>query len=342
MESSIEIGSVLFVAFILSVIMTGLTRRYSIRKKILDVPNERSSHLIPTPRGGGLAIISVFLLATIWLGLTKNIDIYFMIALVGGGFLVAAMGYYDDLYNAKARIRICVHFMAATWGLYWLGGFPALDLGTWKLILNWQGPLLALVGIVWCINLYNFMDGIDGLAGMQGFFISFSGSLALYYIGDHQLGFLLAFLAAALLGFTIWNWPPAKIFLGDVGSGFLGYVFAIVAIFTANQQLLPVSFWVILLGVFLCDATFTLIYRGFTGQKWYAAHREHAYQKLILLGASHKQITLSIFIFNLFIIFPLSLSTILWPKQGFWLLSVSIITLFIIWYQIRMRSIHNR
>lgn len=335
MESSIEVGSVLFAAFIISVMMTGFTREYSIRKKIMDVPNERSSHLIPTPRGGGLAVIVVFLLACLWLGLSGNIDKHLMWAIVGGGVLVATMGYLDDMYTIKVRYRICVHFLAALWALYWLDGFPVLDFGTWRFILNWQGSLIALIGIVWCINLYNFMDGIDGLAGMQGFFISLASSLALYYLGAHQLGFLLAFLAAALCGFTVWNWPPAKIFLGDVGSGFLGFVFSVIAVYTANQHLLSVNFWLIILSVFICDATFTLIYRACVGQKWYRAHREHAYQRLTLLGLSHKQITVGIFIFNVVILYPLSIATLYWPSQGFWMMSMSMIGLLLMWFSIR-------
>jgi len=338
MESSIEVGSVLFAAFIISVMMTGFTRKYSLRKKIMDVPNERSSHLIPTPRGGGVAVILVFLLATLWLGFSGNIDRNLTFALIGGGLLVAVMGYFDDVYTIKIRYRIGMHFLAALWALYWLDGFPVLDFGTWKFILNWEGSFIALIGIVWCINLYNFMDGIDGLAGMQGFFISLASSLTLYYLGAHQLGFLLAFLAAALSGFTVWNWPPAKIFLGDVGSGFLGFVFSVIAIYTANHHLLSINFWLIILSVFICDATFTLIYRALTGQRWYAAHREHAYQRLILMGLSHQQITVGIFILNISILFPLSLASLYWPNQGFWLMSISIFGLLLIWFSIRNLS----
>lgn len=339
MESSIEVGSVLFAAFLISVMMTGFARKYSIRKKILDIPNERSSHLIPTPRGGGLAVILVFLLATLWLGINGNIDFNLMIALEGGGLLVAGMGYLDDMYSIKARYRIFMHFIAGMWALYWLNGFAIIDFGTWKFVLSWQGSLIALIGIVWCINLYNFMDGIDGLAGMQGFFISLASCLALYYLGAHQLGFLLAFLAAALCGFTVWNWPPAKIFLGDVGSGFLGFVFAVIAIYTANQHLLSINFWLIILSVFICDATFTLIYRLLTGQRFYAAHREHAYQRLILLGLSHRQITISIFILNMLILYPLSLATLYWPNEGFWLMLINTLSLLLIWISIRNLSI---
>lgn len=338
MESSIEVGSVLFAAFLISAMITGFTRKYSIHKKIMDVPNERSSHFIPTPRGGGVAVVFVFLLATICLKLCGNIDYNLTLALVGGGSLVSLMGYLDDVYSLKARYRIVIHFLAALWALYWLKGLPVLDFGTWRFILNGQGSFIALLGIVWCINLYNFMDGIDGLAGMQGFFISVASSLTLYYLGAHQLGFLLAFLAAALSGFTVWNWPPAKIFLGDVGSGFLGFVFAVLAIYTANQHLLPLNFWLIILSIFICDATFTLVYRAFTGQKWYSAHKEHAYQRLISLGLSHKQITVGIFALNTTILFPLSLASIYWQAQGFWLMGINVLCLLLIWLSIKNLS----
>jgi Fuc2NAc and GlcNAc transferase len=315
--------------------LTALTRDIALRKNILDIPNARSSHAIPTPRGGGIAIVLTFTFCVLVMAHLGYLHKPFALALAGGGLAIAAIGYADDIYHVRNLARISVHFAAAAWAVLWLHGFPHLNLGAWKFSLHAQGSVLAVLGIVWSINLYNFMDGIDGLAGGEGLFIALAGSIALYLAHDTNTAFLLYLLAAAIAGFTAFNWPPAKIFLGDTGSGFLGYVFAVVALQTANHGTLTLVFWVIVMAIFICDATFTLCYRALRGQKWYAAHREHAYQHLIAWGASHKQVTSGLMLVNFFIILPLALGAIYWPWQSFWFLSALIISLFISWLVVK-------
>src|SRR5579862_417503 len=334
-DSYMEIILTCLFVFILSTFITYLVRFLAIHKNILDIPNERSSHEIPTPRGGGIAIVICFNLSLIWFAIMGMISLNFVCALVGGGILIALIGYYDDIYSVKARTRIIVHLLAALWAVYWIGGFSTLDLGTWKFVLHGKGLFLAVIGIVWCINLYNFMDGIDGLAGSEGLFVASASAVAFWFLHDFNLLLTTCLLAAAIAGFTIWNWPPAKIFLGDVGSGFLGYVFSVLAIYSANQHLLPINFWLILLSVFLCDATFTVIVRALQGKSWYLAHREHAYQNLILRGISHKQTTLGILALNACILLPLAFATLYWPSQSFWLMISAITGLLLIWISIK-------
>ena len=183
------------------------------------------------------------------------------------------------------------------------------------------------------------MDGIDGLAGSEGIFIALASGMALGWLGSYHVAIIAWLLAASISGFTLWNWPPAKIFLGDVGSGYLGFIFAVFGLYTVNKNFLPITFWCIILAVFLWDATFTLIYRMLQGKKWYSAHREHAYQHVVSLGASHKKTTLSILIINFCILLPIAFGIIYWPMQSIWLMASSILGLWLLWAWIKSRPI---
>lgn len=326
----------LVLIFLFSLLMTAWLRRYAIRKNILDIPNQRSSHVIPTPRGGGVAIVASFACALIFLAYKNIIAVNVLCALLGGGLGIAAIGYADDLYKLPTLWRFLSHIAVAAWAVYWLNGFSNLDLGAWRFSLPHAGFFVAVFAIVWCTNLYNFMDGIDGLAGSEGLFVALAASAALWLTGEPNTAIMLLFLAASIAGFTYFNWPPAKIFMGDAGSGFLGYIFSVLALHTANSGKLPIIFWFIVLGIFICDATFTLLYRMLQGKKWYAAHREHAYQQLISRGASHSQVTLSILTMNVLLVSPLAFFTLFEPHQGFWLMTGLLMFLFLIWFSIKI------
>lgn len=323
------------IVFAFSALMTWVARLYAIHKAILDIPNERSSHQIPTPRAGGLGIILTFILSLVWLGWFNLLDQKLVVALFGGGLAVAAIGFCDDVYHVKPRWRILVHILAALWAVYWIGGFSSVDIGEWHFPLHWLGAFLAVFAIVWCINFYNFMDGIDGLAGTEGIFVSLVSGLFLWGSGHFLLAILMWFLAAANAGFIVWNWSPAKIFLGDAGSGFLGFVFGTIGLYTANQGFLEIAFWWILLAVFLCDATFTLLKRICQGKRWYSAHREHAYQDLISQGANHRQVTLGVQAINCCILLPMAYLAYRVPFLSIWLVGMSTVILALIWLWIK-------
>jgi Fuc2NAc and GlcNAc transferase len=321
--------------FLISLLLTWLSRRYAIRKNILDIPNQRSNHQVPTPRGGGIAIVVSFLTVVVIMAATDKMGHSLAYALLGGGIAIAGVGYADDVYRVSTRLRFGVHLLVALWAVYWLNGFPVVDLGTWQFNLNVWGDLLAVIGVIWIINLYNFMDGIDGLAGSEGFFIALAGSVALAMVQGPDCALLLLFFASAIAGFTLVNWPPAKIFMGDVGSGFIGFVFAVIAIHTANIHALSIVYWLIIMAVFVCDATFTVLYRMLKGERWYAAHRDHAYQNLIAQGASHERVTLAILVLNIAVIMPLAMLAFIYPEQAFWLMTATMAGLFILWYSIK-------
>ena len=271
--------------------LTGAVRRYALARAVLDVPNHRSLHERPVPRGGGLAIAAVILGGTAALGAAGWIAPSLALAVGVGGAAIAAVGWADDHAHVPARWRALVHFAAAAWAVWWLGGFPALRVGAGSLPLGFAGTVLAAVGVVWLTNLYNFMDGIDGIAGGEALVAGAVGGALLWMDGERGLGALALLTAASALGFLAWNWAPARIFMGDVGSGLLGFVFAVLALASERAGSLPLLAWMLLLGVFVFDATATLVRRVLRGERFYDAHRSHAYQRAVQAVGSHARVS---------------------------------------------------
>jgi Fuc2NAc and GlcNAc transferase len=296
----------------ISVALTAGLRAYALAHSVLDVPNDRSSHSTPTPRGGGVAIVIAFLFGVLVLWINGTIPAASAIALMGSGTVVALAGFLDDHGHIAARWRLLIHFFAAAWALYWMGGAPLLYVPGGAIDLGWVGIGLCTLYLVWMLNLYNFMDGIDGIAGVEAVSVSAcAGILGLWVFPASPVTMaptaLLAFLlAAAALGFLVWNFPPAKIFMGDAGSGFLGLTLGVLSLLSAWQA--PVLFWcwVILLGVFVVDATVTLFRRLARRKKLYEAHRSHAYQYASRKLGAHKPVTVAIAVINILWLFPLA------------------------------------
>jgi Fuc2NAc and GlcNAc transferase len=281
-------------AFCVSYFLTLVVHRYALRHSMIDIPNQRSSHSIPTPRGGGIAIVWTWFTTLAVLLALGRLDLGVGLALLGGGGAVALVGWLDDRYGLSAVLRACVHLGAAAWTVWALGGLSSLNLGVGVLDFGWSGAVLAVFGIAWLTNLFNFMDGIDGLAGSEAVSVGLVGGGLLAVSGHEGLSLAALALAAAAGGFLVWNWPPAKIFMGDVGSGLLGYGFGTLALASERVGAVPVALWMILLGVFIVDATATLFRRMLGGEQWYQAHRSHAYQRAVQSGYSHRQVTLGV------------------------------------------------
>lgn len=270
--------------------LTGLVRRVAIARSVLDLPNERSLHRVPTPRAGGLAIAIVVLGVTLWLGVRAELPWRTVIGLIGGSTLVAAVGWVDDLRSLPNSVRAIAQVTAAAWFLAWTGGLDTLRVGNDPVSVGAVGTTLALVGLVWSINLYNFMDGIDGIAGGQAVVAAGFAAVLLAEVMP-GLSLLSATIGGASLGFLVWNWSPARIFMGDVGSGLLGFLFAALALLSERGGGPPLISWVLFGGVFIFDATVTLVRRMATGERWYAAHKSHAYQRAVRSGWSHAQVS---------------------------------------------------
>jgi Fuc2NAc and GlcNAc transferase len=318
-------------AFLFSALLTGVARRLAVSGGVLDVPNARSSHEAPTPRGGGAAIVLSTVASWIALGLMGVAQSYIVIALSGGGIAIAVVGLLDDRFRISAGVRLSVHFAAALWALVWLKGLPTIQFGEHFINLGWGGYLLGALGIVWTLNLFNFMDGIDGIAASEAIFVACGGIvLGLANNGRHvHPGIGLAFIAACC-GFLLWNWPPARIFMGDVGSGFLGYVIAVLALIDAHESALALLIWLILGGVFFVDATVTLARRLMKGEQLYVAHRTHAYQCLARRWGSHRRVTLAVLAVNVFWLLPMALFAARFPSHAPLFLAAALTPLIVI------------
>ncbi|MDN5091660.1 MraY family glycosyltransferase [Aliarcobacter butzleri] len=271
------------ILLLISFLLTYFIKNYMIKKSLVASVNERSSHTVPTPHGGGIAIAITWFIGLFYLYFIGQIENNLFYALLFGA-VISIVSFFDDIYELSPKLRLIIQAIVAIGGLYFLGGFETLTFG----IFDIQNPIFtnifAFFMIIWFINLYNFLDGINGYAGSEAVFLSLAGFIL--FGGNHFL-----VLAVAVLGFLYWNWNKAKIFMGDVGSTLLGYNVAIFTIYYANQE--PTNFWIwiILFGVYWFDATLTLIRRKLNKERLSQAHKKHAYQRLTRAGWSHYKVT---------------------------------------------------
>lgn len=285
-------------ALLASLLLSRAVLRYAVAQSLLDLPNERSLHTTPTPRGGGLGMVLIALGGLTLLASAGEIDVATGAALVGGGGLIALVGWIDDRRGLPARVRLACQALAAIWAVAWLGGMPALAFGTGSAQLGIAGSVIATLAIIWAINFYNFMDGIDGLAAAEAASAGLAAA-ALLASKHSPLAAAAVIVAGAAAGFLPWNWERARIFMGDVGSGFLGFMFATLALASENSGALPTLVWLLLLAVFFADATVTLFRRIFRREPWYAPHRGHAYQRVVQGGWTHARVTGVVLMLNL-------------------------------------------
>lgn len=320
---------------LLALVLTWVLRRYALARSLLDIPNARSSHNLPTPRGGGVAIVLSFLLAlAIIVG--ERAQVWpSVLGLGGAGVIIAVLGFLDDHGHIAARWRLLGHFSASIWGLYWLGGLPPFELFGATFDLGWAGHVLTLFYLVWMLNLYNFMDGIDGIASIEAICVCL-GACLIYALSGHE-GLIAPplLLAAAVAGFLFWNFPPARIFMGDAGSGFLGIILALLSLQAAWAEPSLLWSWLILLGVFIVDATTTLLRRLIRGEKVYEAHRSHAYQFASRRFGRHLPVTVTVAAINGFWLLPLALSVGVWGLDGATILVLAYVPLVALAFKFR-------
>ncbi len=304
--------------FSISLVLTFLIKQIALNKSFLAQVTERSSHTAPTPHGGGIAIAMTWFMGLIYLFTCKEIEASLFYALMCGSVL-ALVSYVDDLYELSPRLRLLVQAFVSTVGLYALGGLERIDFGFWVLENPLVTNVLAFLGIMWFINLYNFLDGIDGYAGSEAIFLALAGWLL--FGGDHFL-----VLVASVAGFLVWNWHRAKIFMGDVGSTLLGYTVAIFALYYQNHGV-SLFVWIILFGLFWFDATLTLIRRYKNREKLSQAHRKHAYQRLVQSGLAHDCVVFYALGINLVLVI-LGYSAFIQPSNVMGYLMVAVLVLY--------------
>ncbi|NER59538.1 glycosyltransferase family 4 protein [Pseudomonas sp. MAFF212428] len=301
---------------LVSLVLTAGLRRYAIARSLIDVPNMRSSHCVPTPRGGGVSIVMSFLLSLLVLAVFGSEAPSVLIALGGAGALIALLGFMDDHDFVSVRWRLLAHFVAAAWLLGWLGGIPPLVVFGVPVDLGWLGVPLGLLYLVWMLNLYNFMDGIDGIASVEAITVCLGMCLVYALGGAAHLSVLALLLSMSVAGFLVWNFPPARIFMGDAGSGFLGIILAGMSLQAAWSSQAFFWCWLIMLGGFIVDATLTLVRRLARGDKVHVAHRSHAYQFAAREYGRHLPVTLGMAALNVFWLLPIAVCVVLLDLDG--------------------------
>lgn len=282
---------VLAVVFAVSAALVALVRLAAPKLGLIDVPNARSSHVRPTPRGGGIGIVVAILAWFAWAWGAGKLDPTFAVGVGGGGFVVATVGLLDDRIGLRNSVRIVLWLVAAAWASAWTGGLTVLDIGFASWPLGWIGAVISTLGLVWFLNICNFMDGIDGMAGSATIIAGVVGCLLLVDADLGELAGVMAALAAASAGFLIWNLPPARVFLGDVGSGFVGFLFGAVVVASSSSGRLPLPLWGIVFVVYLADANFTMLRKAARREAWWLAHRTYGYQLLAIAWGSHGRVT---------------------------------------------------
>ena len=318
----------LFLSFIATVVGVKMYKLFSINQEIVAKPNFRNLHLIPTPRGGGIVFSLVFLIsvfiAVTWLSL--HIKESLILTLLCGGLIASIFGFIDDIVDVKAKKKFIVQSILAVFILFIFGWQPLLNLIWAPTLINLGISWFALL---WLMNVFNFMDGSDGMLASGTIFFCLASVLSLYLFGgDLSLILVFGFLAVSCIGFLLYNFPPASIFMGDSGSLFLGFFFSALITLTVTSGEMSIWTWLIMLAYFLGDTTTTSILRIFLVKRWYGVHRSHAYQNLVRIGGSHLTVLFGISLYHILWLLPLVIFSVLLPTfapLGFFLAYIPVI-----------------
>ena len=303
-------------SFAASVGLTWVLRGWLERRRVLDAPNERSLHQRSTVTGGGVAVASVLIVLWLLLAVAGRKPAPELLIPIAALTLV---GLLDDIYNITwlpkltLQISVAVAFAAAA------GPLPHLEMFGFAVYSTWLATAFAVFWMVAFVTIYNFMDGIDGLAGGYGAVCACVLGLWFVLFGGFELGLFLYGVMAACLGFLIWNWSPARIFLGDAGSMMIGGTLAAASIIGQRDYDMPLGGFLLLFAVFIGDTTYTLIRRAVRGERLWRAHREHLYQRAVQSGLPHSYVTGKVLLISVIIALPASLEIgrvdprLLWP-----------------------------
>ena len=302
---------------LLSFVLTFLIKQFALRNKLFDIPNVRSLHDRPTPKGGGVAIVLTWYIgiSILWFCGVIELSLYFALMT---GIILAIVSLIDDISGLKPSIRLIVHFLTAIIAFYFLEGLRPLVLPEIHFNYNYFVYPIAIIGMVWFINLFNFMDGVDGFASVEVITIC----LVLFVM---SWNFSTILLIACVSGFLYWNWPKAKIFMGDVGSTQLGFILVVMGIYFHNIYKFSILNWIMLSSPFWFDATLTLYRRWRNREKLSEAHRKHVYQRIVQSGFSHLQVNIWLIAINCFVL----LMILIYREYKFLQIPLFFLTLFL-------------
>lgn len=303
-------------------VLTGLVIRFAPKLKLVHEPNDRSSHHQLIPHGGGISIVISTVCFTMWLIFRDEERHIAYWASVGLSLIVAAKGLIDDIIHLSAILRLIIQTLVSSALILTLYTLPIDGLEPINVLPMWLSLMVVSFAVVWWLNLFNFMDGVDGLAGSQAVFM-LGGAACLIFIvhpsaSSTTVWAWMVCLSAATFGFLLYNWSPAQIFLGDIGSLFLAFMIMFLALLTISLHWMNYASWIILAALFVVDATVTLLRRIVIGENWMTAHRSHAYQNLSRHWKSHRKVTLLFISVNSFWLFPLAYLSLIFPLESIW------------------------
>ncbi len=327
------------VSALIAWLFTGLIIRFATRLGLVHEPNSRSSHHELTPHAGGIGIVISTVCFTLWLVWKDEGSHFAYWAAIGLSLIVAIKGLVDDFIHLPALLRILIQTFVSSALILTLYTLPIKGLEPIDGFPFWISFIIVSFAGVWWLNLFNFMDGIDGLAASQAIFM-LAGASGLIFIVHPDVStttvwLWMVCLASATFGFLLFNWSPAKIFLGDTGSMFLAFMIMFLALLTISLQWMNYASWIILAALFVVDATVTLLRRMSTGQRWMVAHRTHAYQNLSRHWQAHHKVTLLFIGINVCWLFPLALLALLYPLKSIWFAFLAYMPLIVIVYTLK-------
>ena len=326
-------------SFALVAVLSAGVIRYGPRFGLLDTPVARSAHVAPKPLGGGAALAAPYFLCVIWFVASAAIS-ESALAYLGCLFIVV-LGFSDDRWQLSSKVRLPVQFIVSLAAVRAIG-VDSVDFGFFSLSEPLTLSLLAVLSLVWLCNLTNFMDGIDGIAASQLLVTSLSCVVLLVELdaaagesGEHDVVLTLSVvLAASAAGFLLWNWSPASLFMGDAGSGFIGFALGLLALESLVTQRMAVWSWVLLLGVFIADTAVTLLVRIIRGERWYEGHSQHAYQILSRRLNSHPRVVGGVILINICWLLPLAWVAGILPHYGVLFATIGLAPLLLCCYRL--------
>lgn len=301
---------------IISILGYTLYKSLAIKNNFFANPNFRTLHQIPIPTGAGVVFSSICIACFFLEYINGNVDkSLYLILLIGGVFSVIT-GFIDDIVGLSASKKLLAQLFLSSLSIFCLDGSSILNISFFP---DWVNVVICWVGLLWLINLYNFMDGIDGLAASGGLFFCIS-AMALIFLSQHiqdEVFLPLTLVATCLSTFLLFNFPKASLFMGDSGSIFLGFFFGVIIVYTVNEGTISIFTWLILFGYFAGDTTTTTITRMLIVKKWYGAHRSNAYQNIARIYGSHVKILSIILTYKVLWLFPLAILSIVYPDYIF-------------------------
>ena len=287
-------------------------------------PGERQSHAIATPTGGGLGLIFSIIVTALCLQLILPLPGFWWQNMLPGILLLAVVGWRDDKIPVSSLVRLLVQLAVSLWllGFGW-SQFSLIGVALF---------ICTIVAMVWLMNLYNFMDGSNGMAGFQGVFTGLMLAVLFQIDGQYEMALIALAVAAACGGFLPLNFPRARVFMGDVASVPLGFIFASLAVYGIQTGSFSLPVFILIMSVFLVDATLTLLARALSGERWYTAHARHVYQRLIAQGWSHSQVLVVYQAINVILVLPAIVLANIYPLYAMVTVGLTLLLLGTCWH----------